>query len=269
MNRLSLGEAKSLDAQIERVLKCCCLQEEEVIDICGRAALIFREEPNVVNVQLPCTIVGDVHGQFHDLMELFRVAGQLPDTNFLFLGDYVDRGFNSVECITLLVSYKVRHKNRIRMIRGNHEARQITQVYGFYDECMRKYGTPSVWRAVTDLFDCLPLAALTENGIFCPHAGLSPSVDTADDILTLNRFQEPPHEGAMCDLLWSDPDERSEKFPSYYFVIIIVVVVNFLQMFPDLDGACHLEVQVMSSVRTSARNSITQMAASSLPAHTS
>jgi serine/threonine-protein phosphatase 2A catalytic subunit len=173
---LSFGEAKSIDAQIERVLKCVCLHEEEVVDIMGRAAMIFREEPNVVPVHLPCTIVGDVHGQFHDLMELFRVAGQLPDTNFLFLGDYVDRGFNSIECITLLVSYKVRHKNRIKMIRGNHEARQITQVYGFYDECMRKYGSPIVWRAVTDLFDCLPLAALTDNGIFCPHAGLSPSV---------------------------------------------------------------------------------------------
>ncbi|RLO01743.1 hypothetical protein DYB28_015224, partial [Aphanomyces astaci] len=146
---------------------------------------------------------------FHDLMELFRIGGHAPDTNYLFMGDYVDRGYYSVETVTLLVALKVRYKDRVFILRGNHESRQITQVYGFYDECLRKYGTPNVWRQFTEVFDYLPLTAVVENQIFCLHGGLSPSIDTLDHIRALDRVQEVPHEGPMCDLLWSDPDDRS------------------------------------------------------------
>ena len=140
------------------------------------------QEPNVVTVGIPVTLVGDIHGQFFDLLELFNVAGLPPATSFLFLGDYVDRGYFSLECITLLMCYKIRHPERVHMIRGNHEARQITQVYGFYDECLRKYGNAQVWLKFMEVFDALPLAAVTTNGIFCPHAGLSPSLDAIDEI---------------------------------------------------------------------------------------
>ncbi|KMP02754.1 serine/threonine-protein phosphatase PP2A catalytic subunit [Coccidioides immitis RMSCC 2394] len=85
---------------------------------------------------------------------------------------------------------------------------RITQVYGFYDECLRKYGNANVWKYFTDLFDFLPLTALIDNQIFCLHGGLSPSIDTLDNIRALDRIQEVPHEGPMCDLLWSDPDDR-------------------------------------------------------------
>ena len=81
-------------------------------------------------------------------------------------------------------------------------------MYGFYDECLRKYGTADVWRLLTDLFDCLPLTAVVEEQIFCLHGGLSPYIETLRNIRDLDRHQEPPHEGAMCDLLWSDPDDR-------------------------------------------------------------
>jgi serine/threonine-protein phosphatase 2A catalytic subunit len=178
-----------------------------VIKACEKAMALFREEQNVVDVPIPVTIVGDIHGQFYDLLELFNVAGRPPGTSFLFLGDYVDRGYYSLECISLLICYKSKWPERIKMIRGNHEARQITQVYGFYDECFRKYGTAEVWKQFMLLFDALPLAALTADGIFCPHAGLSPSLEALDDIQQLDRFTEPPHEGPICDLLWSDPDE--------------------------------------------------------------
>jgi serine/threonine-protein phosphatase 2A catalytic subunit len=98
-------------------------------------------------------------------MELFKIGGKAPETNYLFMGDYVDRGYYSVETVTLLVALKVRYPTRIYMTRGNHESRQITQVYGFYDECMRKYGNANVWKYFTDLFDYLPLTALVDNQV--------------------------------------------------------------------------------------------------------
>ena len=98
-------------------------------------------------------------------MELFKIGGETPDTNYLFMGDYVDRGYYSVESVSLLVCLKVRLPSRIFLTRGNHESRQITQVYGFYDECMRKYGNSNVWKYFTDLFDYLPLTAVVENQV--------------------------------------------------------------------------------------------------------
>lgn len=124
------------------------------------------------------------------------------------MGDYVDRGYYSVETVTLLVALKVRFKDRLTILRGNHESRQITQVYGFYDECLRKYGNANVWKYYTDLFDLLPLTAVVENQIFCLHGGLSPNLDTLEQIRKIDRQVEVPHEGPMCDLLWSDPDDR-------------------------------------------------------------
>ncbi|GFZ00108.1 protein phosphatase 2A-2 [Actinidia rufa] len=197
-----------LDRQIEHLMECKPLTEAEVKILCDQARAILVEEWNVQPVKCPVTVCGDIHGQFYDLLELFRIGGNAPDTNYLFMGDYVDRGYYSVETVTLLVALKVRYRDRITILRGNHESRQITQVYGFYDECLRKYGNANVWKYFTDLFDYLPLTALIESQIFCLHGGLSPSLDTLDNIRALDRIQEVPHEGPMCDLLWSDPDDR-------------------------------------------------------------
>ena len=112
-----------------------------------------------------------------------------------------------METFLLLIALKVRYPERVTLIRGNHESRQITQVYGFYDECLRKFGSVNVWRYCTNLFDYLSLAAVIDNKIFCVHGGLSPSIQTLDEIKKLDRKQEVPHDGAMCDLMWSDPDD--------------------------------------------------------------
>jgi serine/threonine-protein phosphatase 2A catalytic subunit len=206
--QLSAAEVPQIEGIIKRLQDFEVIPENEIKSLCAKATELFREEPNVVPVRAPVTLVGDVHGQFHDVLELFKIGGPCPDTNYCFMGDYVDRGYYSVECVALVVAMKVRFPKRVTLTRGNHESRQITQVYGFYDECLRKYGSATVWKCFTDLFDMLPLAALVENQLFCPHGGLSPSLDTIDQIQSLDRFTEVPHEGPMCDLVWSDPDER-------------------------------------------------------------
>ncbi|AQK59767.1 Serine/threonine-protein phosphatase [Zea mays] len=180
-----------LDRQIAQLRDCKYLPEAEVKVLCEQAKAILMEEWNVQPVRCPVTVCGDIHGQFYDLIELFRIGGDSPDTNYLFMGDYVDRGYYSVETVSLLVALKVRYRDRITILRGNHESRQITQVYGFYDECLRKYGNANVWKYFTDLFDYLPLTALIENQVFCLHGGLSPSLDTLDNIRSLDRIQEP------------------------------------------------------------------------------
>jgi serine/threonine-protein phosphatase 4 catalytic subunit len=123
------------------------------------------------------------------------------------MGDYVDRGKDSVETFLLLLALKVRYKNRVTLLRGNHESRIITQVYGFYDECIRKYGSLNVWRSCTEVFDCLTLGAVVDNKIFCVHGGLSPNIKEVNDLNNIDRIKEIPQEGVMCDILWSDPDQ--------------------------------------------------------------
>jgi len=199
--------ASDLDRQIEQLRRCELIKESEVKVLCTKAREILAEESNVQRVDPPVTICGDIHGQFYDLRELFKVGGDVPDTNYLFMGDFVDRGFYSVETFLLLLALKVRYPDRITLIRGNHESRQITQVYGFYDECLRKFGSVNVWRYCTEIFDYLSLSAIIEDRIFCVHGGLSPSINTLDQIRTIDRKQEVPHEGPMCDLMWSDPED--------------------------------------------------------------
>jgi len=198
-----------LEAWLSKLSNGTPLAETEVKNLCDLARETLLNESNVQPVPAPVTVCGDIHGQWHDLMELFRIGGNAPDTNYLFMGDYVDRGYYSVETVTMLVCLKVRYPDRVFVLRGNHESRQITQVYGFYDECVRKYGSANVWKMFTDLFDYFPLTALVEHSVFCLHGGLSPSIDTLDHVRQLDRVQEVPHEGPMCDLLWSDPDDRS------------------------------------------------------------
>ena len=181
------------DSMVATLMEQKFLPEKEVLHLCERARSLISEESNVHSVRAPVTVVGDIHGQFHDMLEMFKLGGHAPDTNYLFLGDYVDRGYYSVETVTLVVALKVRYPDRVTIIRGNHESRQITQVYGFYDECLRKYGGADAWRYITDAFDHLPLAATVENEIFCPHGGLSPSLDTLDHVRELQRAREVPH----------------------------------------------------------------------------
>ena len=196
---------------IERILaelvKFKLPSEQDVQELCRLVKQILIQEPNLVHIPAPVTVCGDIHGQFEDLLELFRIGGDCPEINYLFLGDYVDRGHRSVETFIYLISLKLKYPERVTLIRGNHESRQITMVYGFYEECNRKYGSLSVWRWCTEVFDCLTLSAVIDNKILAVHGGISPKITTLDDIRIIDREQEVPHDGPMCDMMWSDPED--------------------------------------------------------------
>ncbi|KAI1795509.1 Metallo-dependent phosphatase-like protein [Ganoderma leucocontextum] len=201
-----------LDACIQQLLRKQLLHEALLREICEKTKEVLMRESNVVHVSAPVTVVGDIHGQFYDLIEIFRIGGYAPHTNYLFLGDYVDRGLFSVETISLLTCLKLRWPDRVQLIRGNHESRAVTQTYGFYTECVRKYGSSHVWTYFTDMFDFLTLSVVIDDKIFCVHGGLSPSIHSIDQIKVVDRFREIPHEGPMADLVWSDPDPEKEDF---------------------------------------------------------
>eukprot|EP01006_Ploeotia_vitrea_P049357 TRINITY_DN67333_c7_g1_i1.p1 TRINITY_DN67333_c7_g1~~TRINITY_DN67333_c7_g1_i1.p1 ORF type:complete len:321 (+),score=135.46 TRINITY_DN67333_c7_g1_i1:45-965(+) len=195
------------DRWIEKLKKCHCLTESELKQLCDKVKEVLMEESNVQPVNSPVTVCGDIHGQFYDLMELFEQGGPIPGTRYVFMGDFVDRGHHSVETLQLLLALKARYPDCITLLRGNHECRQVTQVYGFYDECFRKYGSANAWKYCTEVFDYFALAAIIDGRILCVHGGLSPDISTVDQIRLLERNQEIPHEGPFCDLMWSDPED--------------------------------------------------------------
>jgi len=200
------------DVYISQLKQRKLLTQTQLEGLIKQVKEVLSNEPNVVLVPVPVTVVGDIHGQFYDLMELFKICGDAPETNYLFLGDYVDRGSHSVECFSLVLALKLRFKSRVTILRGNHESCEINKIYGFYDECFKKYGNESVWRLFTDVFMFLPLSALVGNKIFCVHGGLSPSIAKIDDIAIIKRLCDVPYKGPICDLLWSDPDEIRTGF---------------------------------------------------------
>lgn len=279
------------DEWLEAAKNCKYLSEYHMKQLCEIVKEFMMEESNIQPVATPVTICGDIHGQFYDLLELFRVAGGMPNeaspeppttidnvitaadleppstitnpklkkklklggsdhpdapvtpmdevsdaslvnssavseqdsevelddtvapqqrsgqANFIFLGDYVDRGYFSLETLTLLLCLKAKYPDRITLVRGNHESRQITQVYGFYEECVQKYGNTSVWKACCQVFDFMTLGAIVDGKVLCVHGGLSPEIRTLDQVRVVARAQEIPHEGAFCDLVWSDPED--------------------------------------------------------------
>ena len=183
------------------------LNEKDLKKLCQKAIEIFLEESNVQIVHAPVIICGNIHGQIYDLLEIFKKGGDIPNNRYIFMGDYIDRGNNGVEVLELLLVLKIKYPGHITLLRGNHECQQISSVYGFYEEIIRKYGNANVWEYFIDLFDFMPLAALVEGKLFCVHGGLSPFISTIDQIRLIPRKMEIPRVGGFCDLMWSDPDD--------------------------------------------------------------
>ena len=183
------------------------LTPEEIKFLCTKALEIFMEEPVLLEVSAPVNICGDTHGQYNDLLRLFEFGGRPPQTNYLFLGDYVDRGKNSVETMGLLLAYKIKYPNNVFLLRGNHESEIINHVYGFYDECRRRYNI-KIYKLFSDCFNWLPISAIVDDKILCMHGGISPDLTSLDKIRKIVRPTEVPDKGLLCDLLWSDPDKN-------------------------------------------------------------
>ena len=169
-------------------------------------------EPNVVEISAPITICSSIQGHFFDLLEIFKIAENPPNSNYLFLGNNVNNGFYSLECITLLLCLKVRYPKRIFLMRGKYDDKTISFNYGFYDECLTKYGNSKVYNYVVDVFNYFPLCAKIENQIFCVNSGLSHEINTIDEINSLERIKEIPEEGPITDLLYNEPGDNFYGF---------------------------------------------------------
>lgn len=255
---MGMGKIESMDlddyitrlidaAYAGKVTKGVCLKNAEITAICAAAQEIFLSQPALLELDAPVKIVGDIHGQYPDLIRLFEMSGAPPSANFLFLGDYVDRGKQSLETILLLLCYKLKYPENFFLLRGNHECANVTRVYGFYDECKRRCNIKT-WKTFIDTFNTLPIAAIVAEKIFCVHGGLSPSLSHMDDIRNIARPTDVPDYGLLNDLLWSDPAdmeadwEANERGVSYCFGK--KVITQFLERHNfDLVCRAHMVVE--------------------------
>ncbi|EKF33465.1 serine/threonine-protein phosphatase PP1 beta [Trypanosoma cruzi marinkellei] len=184
------------------------LNEDIIRTVLRRVRPLLMSQPMMVRIEAPVNVCGDIHGQINDLVEIFRAGGMPPTSRYLFLGDYVDRGKYGTEVISVLLGLKVLHPDKMYVLRGNHESESICRIYGFFDEVKRRFSV-KLFKEFTDVFNCLPIAALIEEIALCMHGGLSPELRNLNQINQIRRPLVVPDAGLACDILWSDPEENS------------------------------------------------------------
>lgn len=185
------------------------LDKTQVMEIIRQAAKLFTSEPNMLTLQDPVTVVGDIHGQYYDLVKMMDIGGSPETRKYLFMGDYVDRGSFSFECVIYLYTLKISFPSTFLLIRGNHECRAMTAFFQFRDECFFKFDN-EVYDRIMESFNALPISCLINRKFLCFHGGISPHLIRLDDISRIDRFAEIPSQGLFCDLLWADPVDNEE-----------------------------------------------------------
>ncbi|CAG2054480.1 unnamed protein product [Timema podura] len=207
------------------------LTEGEIRGLCLKSREIFLSQPILLELEAPLKICGDIHGQYYDLLRLFEYGGFPPESNYLFLGDYVDRGKQSLETICLLLAYKIKYPENFFLLRGNHECASINRIYG-----KRRYNI-KLWKTFTDCFNCLPVAAIVDEKIFCCHGGLSPDLQSMEQIRRIMRPTDVPDQGLLCDLLWSDPDKVVEDGYEFFAKRQLVTLFSAPNYCGEFDNA--------------------------------
>jgi serine/threonine-protein phosphatase PP1 catalytic subunit len=199
-NRLISLKQSNFTKKLDIKEKDCELIIKESYDL-------LLNDPVLIELKAPLCICGDIHGQFYDLLRIFEILNYPPNTNYLFLGDYVDRGKQSLETILLLLILKIKYPKNIYLLRGNHECEVVNRQYGFFDECKRRTSI-KIFKKFIDLFNVLPITALIENRILCMHGGLAYGLKKVEELKIIRRPTDIPDEGILCDLVWSDPSEE-------------------------------------------------------------
>jgi serine/threonine-protein phosphatase PP1 catalytic subunit len=224
------------------------LTKLQIVWLCQKVRQIYLSQPALLELNPPITVCGDIHGQYHDLLRLFDIGKYPPKTNYLFLGDYVDRGCQSIETICIMFAFKISYPENFFMLRGNHECSYINRQFGFYQECITQYDA-NTWKMFCDVFNCLPLAAIIDDKIFCVHGGISPYLTDLQQIRAAPRPFEVPEEGLFCDLLWSDPDPEADDWDvndrGTSYVFGEKALRTFLDKF-NFDIICRAHQAVMS-----------------------
>ncbi|ORD93926.1 PP4C [Enterospora canceri] len=206
------------------------VSEFEINIICKQMTKIAIQEPNIPFVSSPVCVLGDIHGQYSDLVQLLELVEKPGECTYVFLGDYVDRGPNSISVVLLLFCYKILYPKRVFMLRGNHEQRAINKIYGFYDETMKAYEDTHVWQMINEVFDFFSIAAVIDMKYFCVHGGISNRV-TLNKLKRYDRSERTKDDDIANDLFWSDPFNKLGCLPNQRgsgVLFGVDIVKNFL-----------------------------------------
>ena len=204
---------------IQKIEKNEILQIKEFDIIFNKSKEILNKRENIAKLKAPITICGCINAHYEELKDIFKICGDASNTQYLFLGDYINKGWNSLSVVMLLMVLLAKYQSNITLLRGNHDSRMMSNPYGFYNECIKKYSKPDegnyIFEKINELFDLFQLAAVIDNKIFCVHGGLSPKIKKIEEINQIDRKLEIPREGIIPDLIWSDPSlEIMEYSPS-------------------------------------------------------
>ena len=211
-----MNEIENIDELIKKIIVGELLSIEEFNKVFSKAKEILEQRKNIAILKTPLIICGCINAHFEELKDIFITCGNISENKYLFLGDYVGKGWNGLSTFILLILYLIKYPNNLTLLRGNHDSRIFSQMYGLYDECLKKIPkkdkAQEIYNKINELFDLLQLVAVIDNKYFCVHGGLSPEFKKIEDLNNLERKNEIPEKGIITDLIWSDPKENINNF---------------------------------------------------------